>query len=245
MCKNKKETKKFITDKIVLGCGTIVTTKLILDFLKINKEVRVKHHPRLLSAFLSRKRVKSTMDFTPSLLQIKNKKRGDRYLADIRPGNKIITNAIIDLYKFLLPFKFFINYIKEYLIFSNILLDSKYSNLYIKVEQNLVTKIYSKKQSTYSELKKRNKNIFKFLLKNKIIYPIYKTSFPGIGAEYHYFGTIPIDSSKNKMSVNENCQLKTNPNIYIVDGSVFDFRVNKYPLALIMANARRIGNSIK
>ena len=245
LCKNKKETKKFIADKIVLACGTIITTKLILDFLKINKEVRIKHHPRLLSAFLSRKRIKSTMDFTPSLLQIKNKKRGDRYLADIRPGNKIITDAIIDLYKFLLPFKFFINYLKEYLIFSNILLDSKYSNLYIKVKKNLVTKIYSKNQFTYSELKKRNKSIFKFLLKNKIIYPIYKTSFPGIGAEYHYFGTIPIASGKNRMSVNENCQLKENPNIYIVDGSVFDFRVNKYPLALIVANARRIGNSIK
>ena len=61
----------------------------------------------------------------------------------------------------------------------------------------------------------------------------------------HYFGTIPISSRKDKLSVNENCQLKANPNIYIVDGSVFDFRVNKYPLALIMANARRIGNSIK
>ena len=245
LCKNKKERKKFIADKIVLGCGTIVTTKLILDFLKINKEVRIKHHPRLLSAFLSRKRIKSTMDFTPSLLQIKNKKRDDRYLADIRPGNNIITSAIIDLYKFLLPFKFFINYLKEYLIFSNILLDSKYSNLYIKVKKNLVTKIYSKNQSIHLELKKRNKSIFKFLLKNKIIYPIYKTLFPGSGAEYHYFGTIPITSSKNKLSVNENCQLKANPNIYIVDGSVFDFRVNKYPLALIMANARRIGNSIK
>ena len=138
-----------------------------------------------------------------------------------------------------------INYIKEYLIFSNIHLDSKYSNLYIKVKKNLVTKIYSKNQSIHLELKKRNKSIFKFLLKNKIIYPIYKTSFPGSGAEYHYFGTIPIASSKNKMSVNENCQLKANPNIYIVDGSVFDFKVNKYPLALIAANARRIGNSIK
>ena len=87
--------------------------------------------------------------------------------------------------------------------------------------------------------------LLKFLLKNKIIYPIYKTSFPGTGAEYHYFGTIPITSNKNKLSVNENCQLKANPNIYIVDGSVFDFRVNKYPLALMVANARRIGNSIK
>ena len=95
------------------------------------------------------------------------------------------------------------------------------------------------------ELKKRNTKIFKFLLKNKIILPFYKTSFPGIGAEYHYFGTIPINSSKNKMTVNENCQLKSNQNIYIIDGSVFDFKVNKYPLALVIANARRIGNIIK
>ena len=50
-------------------------------------------------------------------------------------------------------------------IFSNILLDSKYSNLYIKVKKNLVTKIYSKNQSIHLELKKRNKSIFKFLLK--------------------------------------------------------------------------------
>ena len=245
LCKNKKEIKKFIADKVVLGCGTIATTKLILNFLKIKKEIRIKHHPRLLAAFLSRQRIKSTMDFTPSLLQIKNKKRNDRYLADIRPGNKIITNSIIDLYKFLLPFKFLINYLKEFLIFSNILLDSKYSNLYIKVKKNLIAEIYSKNKFTHFELKKRNKNIFKFLLKNKIIFPFYKTSFPGSGGEYHYFGTIPISSNKNRMSVNENCQLKSNPNIYIVDGSVFDFKVNKYPLALIMANARRIGSSIK
>ena len=44
------------------------------------------------------------MNFTPSLLQIKNKKINDRYIADIRPGNSIITDAIIDLYKFLRRF---------------------------------------------------------------------------------------------------------------------------------------------
>ena len=102
------------------------------------------------------------MDFTPSLLQIKNKKKNDRYIADIRPGNSIITDAIIDLYKFLLPLKFLINHIKEYLIFSNILLDSKYSDLYIKVDKNSVTKIYSKNQPIYSELKKRIKMYLDF-----------------------------------------------------------------------------------
>ena len=244
ICKNKYRTKKFIADKVVLGCGTIVTTKLVMNYLKINKEIKIKHHPRLLSAFLSRTKIESKMDFTPSLMQIKNKKKSDTYLADIRPGNKIITNAIIDLYKFLLPLKFFINFLKDYLIFSNILLDSKYSNLYMKTNKNLLTKIYSKNQFTHYELLKRNKNIFRFLLKKKIIYPIYKTSFPGVGGEYHYFGTIPISKNNDKLSVNESCQLKKNKNIYIIDGSVFDFKVNKYPLALIMANARRIGSSI-
>ena len=102
----------------------------------------------------------------------------------------------------------------------------------------------TKNQFTHYELLKRNKSIFRFLLKKKIIYPIYKTSFPGVGGEYHYFGTIPISKNNDKLSVNESCQLKKNKNIYVIDGSVFDFKVNKYPLALIMANARRIGSSI-
>ena len=32
-----------------------------------------------------------------------------------------------------------------------------------------------------------------------------------------------------------------NKNIYVIDGSVFDFKTNKYPLGFVIANARRIG----
>ena len=59
-------------------------------------------------------------------------------------------------------------------------------------------------------------------------------------ADYHYFGSIPF-KKKGKLGVNNNCQLLENRNIYIVDGSVFDFKTNKYPLGLVIANARRIG----
>ena len=38
---------------------------------------------------------------------------------------------------------------------------------------------------------------------------------------------------KKELSVNENCQLHNNKRIYIVDGSVFNFKKNKYPLGLI------------
>ena len=54
-----------------------------------------------------------------------------------------------------------------------------------------------------------------------------------------------MTSKKIKMSVNNLCQLKNFKNIYIIDGSVFDFKINKYPLGILMANARRIAKEIK
>lgn len=93
-------------------------------------------------------------------------------------------------------------------------------------------------------LKKYQVSVFKYLLKNKIIYPVYKNFFPGYGSDFHYFGSIMINK-KRKLSVNENCQLNNNKNIYIIDGSIFDFQDNKYPLGIIISNARRLGKFIK
>ena len=41
-----------------------------MDFLNIKKEVKIKHHPRLLSVFFSTKKLDFNLNFTPSLLQI-------------------------------------------------------------------------------------------------------------------------------------------------------------------------------
>ena len=43
---------------------------------------------------------------------------------------------------------------------------------------------------------------------------------------------------KGKLSVNENCQLSNNKNVYIIDGSVFNFKRNKYPLDLYWQTQR-------
>jgi len=246
-CKNeKKHLKKFIAKKVILGSGTIASTRLIMDFLRIKKEVAIKHHPRLVSVFFSKKRIKSSLNFTPSLIQIKNKSSKRTYSADIRPGNKLITNSIMELKWFLHPFKFIINLLKDRLIFSNILLDSDFSNLYMrKDEKTSKFKVYSKNKSTLHDLKLKQNKIFRFLLSKKKIFPIFKNFFPGIGADYHYFGTLPMaKKKKDAMSVNEDCQLNYCKNIHIVDGSVLNFKKNKYPLGLIIANARRIGKNL-
>ena len=131
------------------------------------------------------------------------------------------------------------------MIFSNILLDSKYSNIFMKMEKNSKTLIYSKNKNNYRILKKVHKEILKLLQNKNLVYPISKNIFPGHGSAYHYFGTIPITKKNKQLSVNDKCQLKNFKNVYVVDGSVFDFKINKYPLGVIMANARRVAKEIK
>lgn len=237
-CKNNDKKKVLVTKKLVLASGTIATTKILMDLLNIKKEIKIKHHPRLLSVFFSKNKLNYNLDFTPSLFQISNNSPYGYFTADLRPGNRLITKSIIDAFPFMKPFEILINIFRKKLIFSNFLLDSKFSNLYLKKAENKFN-LYSKKNNLVSILKKNNKKIFRLLLEKNLILPIYKTFFPGYGADYHYFGSVPF-AKKGKLAVNNNCQLLSFKNIYIIDGSVFDFRINKYPLGIIAANARRI-----
>ena len=144
-CENKKEKKVFSTKKLILGCGTIVTTKLVLDLLKFKSEVKIKHHPRLFSLFLSKYKNENNMEFMPSTVNVRDNKNFDEYVMDFRPGNKLIISSIIDFKKYLFPFKFILNFFKKYMIFSNIFLHSKYSNLFMKIDSNSTVNIFSKK----------------------------------------------------------------------------------------------------
>ena len=182
------------------------------------------------------------MDFEPSQLHLKSKTNPTLFTADFRPGNKIIVDAIIRFKFFLAPFRSIINFFREHLIFSNVFIEPKYGNLYIKKRKKFY-EVYSKNKNIKKLFKKINKMIFKFLLNTKKFFPIFLNYFPGYGADFHYFGTILI-GKKGKLSVNEKCQLRNNKKIYIIDGSVLNFKKNKYPLGLIMANSRRIGKEI-
>ena len=62
--------------------------------------------------------------------------------------------AVIKFKKFLAPFEFFLQSIRENFIFSNIFLHPKYSNLYLKRDDNNLYKIYSKKKKQIKFLKK-------------------------------------------------------------------------------------------
>ncbi len=238
-CFNEKKKKTFVTKKLILGAGTLATTRLIMDYLNIKKEVSIKHHPRLISVYFGKSKILSNLDITPGLFQIKNNK--ENYSGDIRPCSEMILNMSLKIYNFLKPFKSLLMLFKNYIFFSNNLLGTQYSNLFIKKHKDQF-RIYSKNKNTLKILKEKQNKIFYFLKKNKIIFPFYKNFFPGIGSDYHYFGTIPLGT--HKLSVNKNCQLNKNNSIFIVDGSVLNFKKNLYPFGFVMANAKRIAKII-
>ena len=104
----------------------------------------------------------------PSQMQIRNDLPKKSFLADFRPGNKSIIDTTIKIYKILFPFKFLLNYFKNNMIFSNILLDSSASNLFMKLKNNSKAYIYSKSKGNLFLLKKVQKTIFKLLCDQKI-----------------------------------------------------------------------------
>ena len=218
-CFNGNQKKTFITKKLILGAGTLATTRLIMEYLNVEKEIPIKHHPRLISVYFGRKKIMSNLDITPGLLQIKNIK--ENYSGDIRPCSEMILNMAFKIYSILKPFKNFLIPFKNYIYFSNTLLGTQYSNLFIKKHKDKF-KIYSKNKNTLKILKKKQKSIFNFLLRQKLVFPIFKNFFPGVGSDYHYFGTIPVGNQK--LAVNKNCQLNNNRSIFLVDGSVFNFK---------------------
>ena len=205
--------------------------------------MRIKHHPILVSVFFSKFKIKNIFTSASSQLHLRSKKKSNSFVVDFRSGNKTIIESATKLKKYLIPFKIILSLFKNFIIFSNILLDSNHSNLFMKMQTNGKINIYSKPKNTTDVLKKIHKKIFNILRNEKMILPLSKNFFPGYGNDFHYFGTL-TNNKKKKLSINQNCQLKGYKNIYVIDGSVFDFKVNKYPLGVIMANARRIAKKI-
>jgi hypothetical protein len=240
---NEKNEKKIIyTKKLVLGLGTIATTKLILDYLNITKTVKIRHHPRIIAAFLSKKKFHLTHQINPKLHICLKKKPAD-FVIDMRPNSKPIIQAIKNYYRSMFV-AFVLRLIKKRLVFCNIFLNSKYSNLYMRKNKNSFY-IYSKKNKI--NLKKYKKifyKLIKFLNSFNLAFKLFKIFLPEAGSDYHYFGTFKIKEKKG-LSLNEKCQLNENKNIYIIDGSSINYKNTLFPTGAIMANAMRLGYIIK
>lgn len=235
--------KKIYTKKLVLGTGTIVTTKLISEYLKINRKIKIKHHPRFILSFLSKKPIILKKEIESEIKAFAFSNRD--FVVDFRSNAISIMDTIKKNFNNL-GVNLLLNILKKKLIFSNVFISSKYSSLYMK-KNNEQTLVFSEtdnvKIDKINKIKETVLELKNELIKHKLIYPFYKTFIPDAGADYHYFGSMKINNKK--FGVNEKFQLNANKNIYIIDGTCMDYKNTFYPMGVTMANARRIGYLLK
>ena len=109
-------------------------------------------------------------------------------------------------------------------------------------------RIFSEKSKSLKIKKKltnQAKKIYLNFKKNNLIYPFHFTLIPNFGNDHHYTGTIPINGKNKKLHLNENCELKNFKNLFVIDGSAIPYNSLKFPTALIISNAYRIGKNFK
>ena len=251
LCENDKENVEILTKKLVIASGTISTTRLICKMLKIRKPIQINHNPMIFGFFILKKKMKLEK-FSPSKLAANVFRNNSKFisLANFRTSNLIIKSKIFNNFNIMKNFlsRIIYNILEKNLLFYNLYLDSNFGNLNLQLQDNNQIKIYYKKKNIVNIKKKlyeEAKTIYKFLKLNNIIFPIKFQFLPPWGNDNHYTGTIPINGLDKKLSLNENCELKGHKNLFIIDGSSIPNTSVKFPTALILANAFRIGKEFK
>lgn len=249
-CEDNKKKIKFKTKKLILAAGTISTTKLVCKLLNINKSLKIFHNPMLFGFFLLREKI--TLDnFSSSKLACKIfSNNSSKYSSvNFRSSSEVIKKKIFNdffIMKNFISQKLY-KYFQNNFLFFNLYLDNNYSNLNFILDKSdyLHIKINKSKHKIISrELIKQSKALFEYFSEKKLIYPFKFNLIPKLGHDNHYIGTIPINGKDKNLSLSENCELKKYKNLFIVDGSAIPKNNLKFPTALIIANAMRIGEIV-
>lgn len=247
-CQNNDKTEEIFTKKLVLCSGTIASTKLICEMLNIRRSIKINHNPMLFGLFLFKQKI-NIENFSPSRFAAKicDKKFKKLFsIANFRTSNAIIKDKIFKNFKVMknLFSKRLYNSLEKNFLFLNLYLDSKYGNLYFKIDNQNKTNIFYKQKSDSKikyQLKNDMKTLYNYFKEKKLIYPFKFQLIPPWGNDNHYTGTIPINGKDKKLSLKENCELKGFKNLFVIDGSSLPNTNLKFPTALIIANAFRLG----
>lgn len=246
-----KTDKKFIlsTKKVILAAGTLATTRLALQTLKIYTPTKLYSNPS--AAF---------MLFLPKYLGAK--RQGTFGLGQLSFRNKIDDNTRVFGSTFSttgIPISNFANHLPinrrngikilanllSSCLVGNVFLPSEFSNITTQLTNNnylLVTG--SKNQYQKVIMEKAKKDLKKsFLLSGAILLPA-SWKVGSQGSDAHYAGTFPMSKSYGDKNTKPNGELYAANGIFIVDGACLPNLTEKSHTLTIMANADRIGRSL-
>jgi len=248
-CRVNEEIKIIRTRKVVLACGTLSTTRIALNNIKLNGKIRLLTAPVATYLLFVPKKVSEIKTSVFAGGQLSNTQKIDH--------NESIYGTLFNSYQ--IPISEYLNHInlnKRYSIeiisslisscaIGNLFLPAIYSDNYVSVDQDGNLNIIGNYDSNIDRIIKKMKKELEFNFKQIGAYIVpfsFKLGKPG--SDYHYAGTLPMKSRPKLGETNLNGELYGSKGIYIVDGACLASLESKPHTLTIMANAERIARNI-
>jgi len=236
---NKK--KEIFAKKLILACGTVNTSKLILNYLH-NSNIKIKstpllHNPVIRSVFLS---FKIKPHDQPAGINIAFSDDNELYTT-IMFGSDISTSDLLSFLPLKNNFiKILINKIKKFIVVTLTFFPSELSSTYIQFNGKNFTFKNSSKYNFLHFMYRMKSTFFQFII--NFMFPIFVQKLKD-GSDLHHGGSFPIGSSSN-INTNSNCELINHSGLFVIDGSWLPRISSKPHTYSLMANSRRVANII-
>ena len=240
LCDNNKNKITIESKYLILACGTIDTSYLLLNYFKL-KKIFFRNQPYTYGVFFRKNISKIYKNFNYPIYNYefnsKIKSSGSFGTYSKRISNFLTKKITLPLLNNKKIERLFFNNT----IFFNSFINSKYNELSLVKENNKVV-IQSKKDNNQLEklIKKSMSNLLNHLnskLGRKFF--LLKFLIPKIGFDKHYFG-IKFHRNK-KLKINNNCQLIINKKLFIVDQSAINIDTSNFITFLSMSNSYKVG----
>ena len=224
-------------DKVIISAGTIGSTLVISNALKLDSTFRISHTPMIQLAYFNPFLpfiVNNKKKFSLPLLQIVTKYNKKKIRGSFMYANNI-NNNFFGISKF----NIFFSLIKKFLFIGNIFLPSEYSNSYLHVNRRYKN-IYSNEFKEDIILHDLKQTIDKFLKKfNLYSLPFQNFKLLKNGSDAHYTSTLFDHKIDNKKLLKKNCEINGLKNCHVLDGSSIANGLT-YPTYFIMTYIRFI-----
>lgn len=205
--RSKNKRHNLSVRKLVLAAGSLSSTKLLMQLLKINN-IRLLCTPSSQSIFLStRKQLELSLN---SILTFKLKNQDD-IVNNIFPlkglNNKFFLDYIKIHLKITIPF---INFFKQYIYGVYSYLSSDYSNIKIKKNNdNYIIEGFELNKNLYHLQNFYNKKLIKIPFTYKHLLQ---------GTDNHIGGSFPLEKYFNDF-----CELNNFKNLFVIDGTYLNY----------------------
>lgn len=254
--------KKLSVDRLVLACGTLGTSKIVLEsiYRKTGKVIKLQglmDNRQVLVPFLNlgmigRPYKGDTYQYNQLAMELENGPLKEAVHCLVTTLKTSMIHPVIE--KFPMDLRTSLHLFRNIhaalgvvnVNFHDTRRDGSYLTLDVdsNLEQPRLVIQYTPRSGEDERISKSLKRIKKVLWKLGCVVPPGMVYIRPMGASVHYAGTLPMSGGTDPWTVSKDCKSNDFENLYIADGSTYPFLPAKNITFTLMANAIRVAEAM-